>query len=53
MSLLLALLKKLMQLLGMRRSEPQPPDPDGVPALVRRSPPGRSGAVAVMEPDED
>jgi hypothetical protein len=54
MSLLKDLLTKLQRLVGRPAEPPEPHDPyAGVRVPVTEGPKGRSGAVALAEPDEN
>ena len=54
MSLLKDLLTKLQRLVGRPAEPPEPHDPyAGVRVPVKEGPKGRSGAVALAEPDEN
>lgn len=54
MSFLKMLLEKLRKLFGRPATPPEPHDPyAGVRVPVRKGPRGRSGAVALAEPDEN
>lgn len=54
MSFLKSLFAKLRKLFGRPAAPPEPHDPyAGVRVPVRKGPKGRSGAVALVEPDEN
>jgi hypothetical protein len=54
MSFLKMLFEKLRKLFGRRATPPEPHDPyAGVRVPVKKGPRGRSGAVALAEPDEN
>ena len=53
MALIRSLWERLLRLLGLRRTPPEPRDPyAGVRVPLRSGPRDRSGAVALEEPDD-